>query len=56
MNIVICVYGNFKEKDVRIQVFTDNGTHKFAFQNILIEAGYDAYLFNAEVPSEEKNE
>lgn len=41
----ICVYGDFEKKDIRLKVFTDNGTNMFAFQNILQEAGYDAHLF-----------
>lgn len=42
----ICVYGDFKNKDFRIKVFTGNGTQRFTFQNILHEAGYDAELFS----------
>lgn len=43
----ICVYGDFKNKDVRIKIFpAESGTHQFAFQNILNEAGYDAKLFS----------
>lgn len=41
----ICVYGDFKKDDVRIKIFPSGGTGEFTFQNILIEAGYDAKLF-----------
>lgn len=42
----ICVYGDFKKDDVRIKIFPSGGTGEFTFQNILIEAGYDAKLFS----------
>ena len=40
----ICVYGDFKDGDIRIKVFP-SGRSPFQFQNILHEAGYDAKLF-----------
>ena len=41
----ICVYGDFAKKDIRMKVFADQDARRFAFQNILREAGYDAELF-----------
>lgn len=43
--ITLAVYGTFKTKDIRIKLF-GRGTEKYAFQNILIEAGYDCELFS----------
>lgn len=42
----IAIYGEFKQKDIRMKVFTDSGTSKFVFQNTLHEAGYDCELFS----------
>lgn len=53
--ITICVYGDFKNDDVRIKVFDEPGgfgTKQFQFQNILREAGYDAKLFSVPVKAE----
>ena len=41
----ICVYGDFDKKDIRMKVFAEGDARRFAFQNILLEAGYDAELF-----------
>lgn len=43
---VICVYGDFEKKDIRIKIMPSGTTEKFTFQNILREAGYDAELFS----------
>lgn len=42
----ICVYGDFAKKDIRLKVFAEGDARRFAFQNILREAGYDAELFS----------
>lgn len=42
----IAIYGDFKQKDIKMKVFTDSGTSKYVFQNILHEAGYDCKLFS----------
>ena len=42
----ICVYGNFKEKDIRTKIFKSGDSRQYSFQNTLIEAGYDAELFS----------
>lgn len=48
MSKIICVYGNFEKKDIHVKGFTKEeceGSYRFAFQNILRDAGYDAELF-----------
>lgn len=50
----IAIYGNFEQEDIRIKFFTDSGTSKYVFQNILHEAGYDCELFS--VHDEDLNE
>lgn len=42
----ICVYGDFAKKDIRMKVFSEGDARRFAFQNVLREAGYDAELFS----------
>lgn len=42
----ICVYGNFKEKDIRTMIFQSGDSRQYTFQNVLKEAGYDAELFS----------
>ena len=44
--LTICVYGNFKEKDIRTKIFKSGDSRQYSFQNTLIEAGYDAELFS----------
>ena len=43
-SITICVYGTLKKGDVRVKVMPKTG-EQYRFQNILVEAGYDAHLF-----------
>jgi hypothetical protein len=42
----ICVYGDFKKKDIKVKTFPPSTTKQFAFLNTLREAGYDAELFS----------
>lgn len=42
----LAVYGNFKEKDIKIKFFVGSGTDQYKFQNVLQEAGYDCLLFS----------
>lgn len=49
----ICLYGDFKNKDIRAKIFKAGDSKQYRFQNILVEAGYDATLFDVndeEVP------
>lgn len=53
----ICVYGDFKNKDIKVRVVTNR--EQFTFQNVLISAGYDAELFtvsdDATIEKDENN-
>ena len=43
----ICVYGDFKRRDIRIKIFKSDDSRQYSFQNTLIEAKYDAVLISA---------
>lgn len=49
--MMICVYGTFNNKDIKIKTYEDEDSRIYSFQNILREAGYDAEIFSVSNPS-----
>lgn len=45
MDLIICVYGDFSHKDLRVRLFPVDAPDAYQFQNVLTDAGYDALLF-----------
>lgn len=52
--MMICVYGTFNDKDMRIKAYEDCDPRPYIFQNIMRDAGYDAEVFS--VPDLEQTE
>lgn len=51
--MMICVYGTFNDKDIKIKSYADEDSRIYSFQNILREAGYDAEIFSVSNPKQE---
>lgn len=50
--MMICVYGTFNDKDMRIKTYEDCDSRPYVFQNIMRDAGYDAELFSVPDPKQ----